>query len=110
MRQTIAGLALLVGLTGCKGYDSESPSTSEKIETLPIKPVKEVIRVGSDLGLTIPPDCQEVVDVRYNPVSADFPAIHQVLCKNKDKSGTTELKLYWKQYHNSPWTSIHYRR
>ncbi len=106
MKQTIAGLALLVGLTGCKGYDSET----DTIEALPIKPVKAVIRVGSDVTDTAPPGCQEVVDIRYNPTSADFPAIYQVLCKNKDKDGTTELKLYWKQYKSTSWTAIHYHK
>ncbi len=87
MRQTIAGLALLVGLTGCKAYDKPSTTTE----------------VGKRVEVNLPP-CLQIVNIQYGHIVGEMTHGDQLLCKEEDGTFT----LYIKNEAENQWTARHY--
>ncbi len=87
MKQTIAGLALLVGLAGCKAYDEPSTTT----------------QVDKRVEVNVPP-CYQIVNIQYGHIVGKMIHGDQVLCKEEDGTFT----LYIKSEKESEWTARHY--
>ncbi len=76
MRQTIAGLALLMGLSGCRAtYETEATNKSK----------------GSITTVAIPEGCTELIDVRYIP-NYRYSSLDEVICSDKDGNRIIYIK------------------
>lgn len=91
MRQTIAGLALLVGLAGCKpAYQTRNSSNTS---------------VNTTTTIAVPSDCKELIDVRFG-YSATTPGsdVDQVVCL--DQNG--DRVIYIKGLFEDQWSARRY--
>ncbi len=91
MKQTITGLALLVGLAGCQmplpEYQRES-----KVNT-----------TGKTTTVRIPEDCYQLVDVRYLRLP-DISDVDEVVCADKDGNRI----IYIKSTNDENWSARRY--
>ncbi len=92
MRQTIAGLALLVGLAGCLKEHVPEYQRESKVNT-----------TGKTTTVRIPEDCYQLIDVRYLPRDK-MSDIDEVLCSDKDGNRV----LYIKPTNSNEWSARRY--